>query len=183
MIVWGIVSSCTMFVQGPASFYTVRFLLGVVESGFFPGVILYLTFWYTQPPPRQMVALFMSAIPLSGVIAGPISGWILKSMSGVGHLAAWQWLFLIEGIPSVLAGLVTLYFLTDSPAKANWLDSSEKELSLESGYRKRKRSRSARARTPPPGGRVSQRGRSGCSAWSTLESPWATTDSDSGCRR
>lgn len=130
MIVWGVVSSCTMLVRGAASFYAVRFLLGVVESGFFPGVILYLTFWYTSRHRARMVAAFMSAVPLSGVIAGPISGWILKSMNGAGHLAAWQWLFLIEGIPSFLAGLVTLYFLTDNPAKAAWLNSDEKRLIL-----------------------------------------------------
>jgi len=130
MIVWGVVSSCTMLVRGAASFYAVRFLLGVVESGFFPGVILYLTFWFTSRYRARMVAAFMSAIPLSGVVAGPIPGWIMKSMSGAGHLAAWQWLFLIEGIPSFLAGLITLYFLTDSPAKAAWLNSGEKRLIL-----------------------------------------------------
>jgi D-galactonate transporter len=130
MIVWGVVSACTMLVRGAASFYAVRLLLGVVESGFFPGVILYLTFWFTSRHRARMVAAFMSAVPLSGVVAGPISGWILKAMNGAGHLAAWQWLFLIEGIPSFLAGIVTLYFLTDNPAKAAWLSSDEKRLIL-----------------------------------------------------
>lgn len=128
MMVWGVVSSCTMLVRSAAGFYAVRFLLGVVESGFFPAVILYLTFWYTSRHRARMVAVFMSAIPLSGVIAGPVSGWILARMSGAGHLAAWQWLFLLEGIPSFLAGMVTLYFLTDSPATARWLDDAERRL-------------------------------------------------------
>jgi D-galactonate transporter len=128
MMVWGVVSSCTMLVRSAAGFYALRFLLGVVESGFFPAVILYLTFWYTSRHRARMVAVFMSAIPLSGVIAGPVSGWILARMRGAGHLAAWQWLFLLEGIPSFLAGMVTLYFLCDSPATATWLDEAERRL-------------------------------------------------------
>ncbi len=131
MMTWGVVSSCTLLVRGAASFYALRFLLGVVESGFFPGVILYLTFWYTSRHRARMVAAFMSAVPLSGVVAGPISGWILKSTGGAGHLAAWQWLFLMEGIPSFLAGFIALCFLTDSPEKARWLDSNEKRLILD----------------------------------------------------
>ena len=130
MMAWGVVSACTLFVKGAASFYALRFLLGIVESGFFPGVILYLTYWYTQKRRARMVAIFMSAVPISGMVAGPISGWILARMSGTGHLSAWQWLFLLEGIPSVLAGLVTLYFLTDRPAKASWLADDEKSLVL-----------------------------------------------------
>jgi D-galactonate transporter len=130
MILWGIVSVCTMFVTSATSFYTLRFLLGVVESGFFPGVILYLTYWYTGKHRAKMVAVFMSAIPLSGVIAGPICGWILGHASGVGHLRAWQWMFLANGLPSVLFGVVTMYFLTDNPMKAKWLNSEEKELVL-----------------------------------------------------
>jgi MFS family permease len=100
-------------------------LLGIVESGFFPGVILYLTFWYTQSHRARIIALFMSANPLSGVMAGPISGGILAHMSGVGGLRAWQWLFLIEGIPSAIAGLVTMLYLVDKPAKAKWLTEDE----------------------------------------------------------
>jgi len=130
MIVWGIVSACTMLVRSASSFYAVRFLLGIVESGFFPGVILYLTFWFTSKHRVRMVAAFMSAIPVSGIIASPISGWILARMNGVGSLSAWQWLFLMEGIPSVIAGAITLYFLTDNPAAARWLDSREKSLLL-----------------------------------------------------
>jgi D-galactonate transporter len=128
MAVWGIVSACTMFVTGATSFYVIRFALGVVECGFFPGVILYLTYWYTRKHRAKMVALFMTAVPLSGMIASPLSGWILKQMSGVGHLQAWQWLFLVEGIPSIAAGLITLYYLTDGPTRAKWLSPDEKAL-------------------------------------------------------
>jgi sugar phosphate permease len=126
IIVWGLVSASTMFVKSEFGFYLVRFLLGVVESGFFPGVILYLTFWYTKRYRAKMVALFMTAIPLSGVIGGPISGGLLNKMSAVGGLRGWQWLFLLEGIPSVLAGFATLYFLPDGPLKAKWLSPDER---------------------------------------------------------
>jgi len=127
MVLWGVVSCCTIFTRGAASFYAIRMLLGIVESGFFPGVILYMTFWYTRQHRARIVALFMSANPLSGVIAGPISGRILAKMSGVGGLRAWQWLFLIEGIPSAIAGLVTMFYLVDTPAKAKWLRPQERD--------------------------------------------------------
>ncbi len=127
IIVWGLVSASTMFVKSELGFYAVRFLLGVVESGFFPGVILYLTFWFTRRYRAKMVALFMTAIPLSGVIGGPISGGLLDKMSSVGGLRGWQWLFLTEAIPSILAGFATLYFLPDGPKKAKWLSPEERE--------------------------------------------------------
>jgi len=127
MMIWGVLSAITMWVHTAAAFYLVRFLLGIVESGFFPGVILYLTFWYTEKHRARMVALFMSAVPLAGVIAGPISGWIMARMTGAGHLRAWQWLFLLEGVPACLAGLVALFFLTDSPAHATWLEPAERD--------------------------------------------------------
>jgi D-galactonate transporter len=128
MIVWGVVSSCTLFVRGAYSFYAIRFLLGIVESGFFPGVILYLTFWYTRKHRAKMVSAFMTAIPISGVVAGPVSGWILARMGGVGVLHSWQWLFLAEGIPPLIAGAVTLYYLPDSPMQSKWLTADEKSL-------------------------------------------------------
>jgi MFS family permease len=130
MMLWGALSASTMLVESARAFYVLRFLLGIVESGFFPGVILYLTFWYTEGHRARMVALFMSAIPLSGVMAGPVSGWIMARMSGVGGLRAWQWLFLLEGVPSCLAGIAALLFLTDHPASAAWLTSEERELLL-----------------------------------------------------
>jgi len=125
--VWGLVSAAQMFVTSAMSFYVIRFFLGVVECGFFPGVILYLTFWYTRKHRARMVALFMTAVPLAGLIASPISGWIMNAMTEFWHLRAWQWLFLLEGIPSVFMGLLTLYYLTDKPAKAAWLSAEQKE--------------------------------------------------------
>jgi D-galactonate transporter len=131
MIAWGIVSACTLFVSGATSFYAIRFLLGIVESGFFPGVILYLTYWYTGKHRGRIVAAFMSAIPVSGMFAGPLSGWIMARMIHGGRLTSWQWLFLLEGIPSLIVGALTLWFLQDSPAKAPWLNDKEKALVLE----------------------------------------------------
>ncbi len=128
MVVWGLVSGCQMFVRSAGALYLVRFILGVVESGFFPGVILYLTFWYPRQYRAKMLAAFMTAVPLSGVLGGPLSGWILESMSGAGTLRGWQWLFVMEAIPSVVAGLLTLYFLEDGPRKACWLNEEEKHL-------------------------------------------------------
>ena len=130
MILWGLISSATLFVHSAASYYALRFALGIAESGFFPGVILYLTFWYTRTHRARMVATFMSAIPLSGVFAGPLSGWILGRMSGVGQLRGWQWLFLIEGIPSAVAGIMAIFLLVDSPSKAKWLAPEERDLLL-----------------------------------------------------
>jgi sugar phosphate permease len=128
MVVWGVVSACQMFVTSAAGLYCTRFLLGVVESGFFPGVILYLTFWYPRQYRAKMLAAFMTAIPLSGVFGGPISGWILQNMSESSVLRGWQWLFLFEAIPSVLAGVLTIYILDDNPRKARWLSQEEKRL-------------------------------------------------------
>lgn len=128
MIVWGIVSGCQMLVTGATSLYVIRFILGVVESGFFPGVILYLTFWYPRKYRAKMIAAFMTAVPLSGVIGGPISGWILDAMSRAVGLRGWQWLFVLEAIPSILAGIATAYFLDDGPQKARWLNQQEKDL-------------------------------------------------------
>jgi D-galactonate transporter len=130
MIVWGVLSAMTMWVESARSFYLIRFLLGVVESGFFPGVILYLTFWYPERHRARMVAMFMSAIPLSGVFAGPISGWTMARTSGAANLRAWQWLFLLEGLPACMAGIVALLVLTDSPAHASWLKPAERKLLL-----------------------------------------------------
>ena len=130
MIVWGVVSACTMFATGKYSFYAFRFLLGVVESGFFPGVILYLTYWFPSKHRAKMVAAFMTAIPISGLIGGPISGWLLDHMIRVGGLRGWQWLFLVEAVPSVVAGFLAMVFLNDSPAKSKWLSDAERTLLL-----------------------------------------------------
>lgn len=130
MIVWGVVSASTMFVKTAHQFYAVRFLLGIVESGFFPGVILYLTFWFTSKHRAKVVSAFMTAIALSGVIGGPVSGWILDHMSSVAGLRGWQWLYITEAVPSLLAGIAALIFLADGPDKAKWLSNDEKALLL-----------------------------------------------------
>jgi D-galactonate transporter len=128
MISWGLVSIAMMFVSSPMSFYVLRFLLGVAEAGFFPGIILYLTYWYPAHRRNRATSLFMTAIAFSGVIGGPLSGWILRDMAGVNGMAGWQWLFVLEGLPAVLLGLMVLKFLDDRVADATWLTTSEKAL-------------------------------------------------------
>jgi len=128
MIVWGLVSSAMMFTSSQTSFYALRFLLGVAEAGFFPGIILYLTFWYARAHRARMVALFMTAIALAGVLGGPVSGWIMERMGGVAGLRNWEWLYLLEGIPSVLVGLLVLACLDDGPEGASWLTADQKAL-------------------------------------------------------
>jgi MFS transporter, ACS family, tartrate transporter len=125
MIVWGIVSSCMMFIKGPTGFYLMRFLLGVAEAGFFPGIILYLTYWYPIRERAKTVALFSTAATLSGFINSPVSGKLLQ-MEGIKGLAGWQWLFLLEGIPAVLVGILVLCVLPDGPRTARWLSEQEK---------------------------------------------------------
>jgi D-galactonate transporter len=130
MIVWGLLSAAMMFTNSAATFYTMRFLLGVAEAGFFPGIILYLTYWFPRAHRAKMVAWFMTAIALAGVIGGPLSGGILNVMTGVFDLKGWQWLYLLEGLPSVVVGIWVLFFLDDGPAKSKWLSPEEKGLLL-----------------------------------------------------
>lgn len=128
MITWGVVSALTMFVTTPAMFYVMRFVLGVAEAGFFPGVILYLTYWYPAHRRGRMTTVFMTAVALSGVIGGPISGFILKTFDGMGGWHGWQWLYLLEGLPSVLVGLLVFFALDDRIAQARWLSEDERAL-------------------------------------------------------
>jgi ACS family tartrate transporter-like MFS transporter len=125
MIKWGIISTTMMFVKGPTSFYVLRFLLGAAEAGFFPGMILYLTYWFPAHARGRAVARFMTATAIAGAIGNPISGLLLQ-MNGIGGLGGWQWLFLIEGIPSIVLAFVTFMVLPDGPAKAQWLTADEK---------------------------------------------------------
>src|SRR5215210_6641284 len=127
-ILWGICCVAMMFVTTPAMFYVLRFLLGVFEAGFYPGVILFLTYWYPTERRAKAFGLFMSASALAGVLGGPLAGTIMTGMAGVNGWAGWQWVFLLEGIPSVIAGIVTLLYLTDKPEKAHWLTEDEKRL-------------------------------------------------------
>ncbi len=128
MIVWGLISAAMMFTTGETTFYALRFLLGVAEAGFFPGIILYLTYWFTRRHRARMIAGFMTAIAFSGIVGGPLSGWILAHTSGMGGLKGWQWLYLLEGLPSVVVGVAVLLYLDDGPARANWLTEAEKTL-------------------------------------------------------
>jgi D-galactonate transporter len=128
MITWGIVSALTMFVTTETMFYVMRFLLGIAEAGFFPGIILYLTYWYPAHRRGRMTTWFMTAVALSGVIGGPISGYILEKLNGVNGWHGWQWLFLLEGVPSIVVGVLVLIVLDDRIAKAKWLTDAEKQL-------------------------------------------------------
>lgn len=125
MISWGLVSSATLFVRGPMGFYLLRILLGFAQAGFFPGVILFLTFWFPARERARAVAWFMIGSPLTGVVGYPLSGKILDKLNGVAGLHGWQWLFLIEGAPAVLMGLIVLWYLTDCPEQARWLSPGE----------------------------------------------------------
>ncbi|HTJ92357.1 MAG TPA: MFS transporter [Pararobbsia sp.] len=126
MVTWAVISAAMVFVHTPFVFYAMRFLLGVAEAGFFPGVVLYLTQWFPSRRRAGVVAIFMTGIPVSGVLGGPLSGWIMGNMLGTGGLASWQWLFLIEAIPSLILSVVLFKALPDRVADVDWLDSREK---------------------------------------------------------
>ncbi len=125
MVVWGFVSMAFMFINSTTMFYVMRFLLGAAEAGFFPGVVLYLTYWYPHRERASTIALFALGGVLAGVVGSPISGAIL-GMDGIGGLAGWQWLFLIEAIPAVLMGFVVWAILPNRPSDAKWLSAEEK---------------------------------------------------------
>jgi MFS transporter, ACS family, tartrate transporter len=126
MISWGVISAAMMFVRTAPTFYVLRFLLGAAEAGFFPGVVYYLSHWYPEGQRARAIAAFMTAVPVSGVVGGPLSGALL-TLNGLFGLAGWQWLFLAEGAPAILLGVTVLFYLTDRPEAANWLSSAEKD--------------------------------------------------------
>jgi MFS family permease len=128
MITWGVLSGATMFVKTPMQFYVARFLLGVAEAGFLPGVLLYLTQWYPDARRARIVALFMVGLPLSSMVGSPISGWIMRFFDGAHGLGGWQWLFLLEALPSIVLGFAILRWLPNSIESASWLDSREKKV-------------------------------------------------------
>ncbi|WP_043760042.1 MFS transporter [Methylobacterium oryzae] len=128
MLSWAVISAAMMFVTSPTWFYVLRFLLGLAEAGLFPGVILYLTYWYPSERRGGIIAMFMTGIPIAGLIGGPVSGWIMNAFAGTGGLAGWQWLFLIEALPSVVLGFCVLAYLDDGIQKAKWLSADEKAL-------------------------------------------------------
>jgi MFS transporter, ACS family, tartrate transporter len=125
MITWGLISGAMAFVQGPNSFYTLRFLLGAAEAGFFPGIILYLSYWFPARQRAAVTAIFMAAAPLSTVLGSPVSGALLE-MHGVLGFSGWQWMFIVEAVPAVILGVVVLFYMTDRPEKAKWLRDDER---------------------------------------------------------
>jgi MFS family permease len=126
MVTWGLLSMATMFVTGGTSFYVLRLLLGVMEAGFFPGVILYLTYWFPNRVRGQMMGLFYLGVPLALIVGGPLSGLLLE-MPAWGGLQGWQWMFLVEGFMAVALGSVAYWFLDNKPATASWLPAEERE--------------------------------------------------------
>ena len=128
LIYWALIAPLTAFVRTPLEFYTVRFFLGVAESGFYPGVILYLSFWFPSYRRGRMFALFATAVPLSGILGAPLSGWIMGHFHEYGGLAGWKWLYIIEGAPSLLIGVLVIFLLTDRISQAKWLSDDEKAL-------------------------------------------------------
>lgn len=128
MLTWGILSAATAFVVTPTQFYELRFLLGVAEAGFFPGVLLYLTYWFPSARVGRATALFMTAVPITGVLGSPLSGWILESLDGWQDLAGWQWLFILEAIPAIVASSLVFRSLPNGIDEAAWLTHEEKAL-------------------------------------------------------
>ncbi|MEY4241177.1 MAG: hypothetical protein RJA14_873 [Pseudomonadota bacterium] len=131
MFLWSLFSAMTAFMLVPWHFYTLRFLLGVAEAGFFPGVLLYLSYWAPAARRARMTAQFMAAMALAGIIANPLGGVIMTSMEGVAGLHGWQWLFLIEGLPGCALAVVAFFYLTNKPSEAKWLTDRQKTLLAE----------------------------------------------------
>ncbi|MGE8406991.1 MAG: MFS transporter [Pseudomonas sp.] len=121
MVMWGVLSVSMMFVTTPNQFYVLRFLLGMAEAGFYPGVVLYMTYWFPSYARSQAMAWFNLGIAMAGVLGSPLSGWIMQTFAGVAGMAGWQWLFLLEGMPAVILGIVVFFYLDDRPGKVHWL--------------------------------------------------------------
>lgn len=128
MICWGLVSAAFMFMTTPLHYYILRILLGIAEAGLFPGILLYISFWIPASRRAGFTAMFMSSMALASIIGGPLSGFIMHYFEGVAGMRGWQWMFFLEGIPTVLMGIVILYKLVDKPAQAKWLTQQEKDL-------------------------------------------------------
>src|SRR4029453_2321565 len=130
MVTWGLISGGLMFVRTPAMFYLLRFLLGVAEAGFFPGVVYYLSLWYPARQRARAIAAFMTAVPVTGLIGGPLSGALLE-LDGLYGLTGWQWLFLVEGLPAVILGTSVMFYLDDRPETTQWLAPEERDWLVE----------------------------------------------------
>jgi D-galactonate transporter len=127
MLIWGACCSAMALMSTATEFYILRFLLGAAEAGLFPGILLYVTYWIPQARRARITALFMASIAIAGVIGGPLAGWIMHSTAQFHGIAGWRWLFLIEGLPAVLLGVIAFYYLDDGPEKASWLSAAERE--------------------------------------------------------
>jgi len=128
MLCWGVTAAAGAFVREPAEFYVIRFLLGVFEAGFFPGVILYLTYWFPSARRARVIAIFASAALMAGVVAGPLCGATLKYLNNYGALSGWQWLLVLQGLPAAVLGIVAWFYLDDKPQDARWLSSFEQQM-------------------------------------------------------
>lgn len=128
MLTWAVISASFLFVKTPTTFYVLRFLLGVAEAGFAPGVILYLTYWFPAARRAKALSMFFMAIPMAGILGGPLSGWILHTFQGAQGLAGWKWLFMLEALPSLLLGIAIFLYLDNGIASAKWLSDDEKAL-------------------------------------------------------
>lgn len=128
LVLWGITSACMLFVRNVPMFYAMRFLLGVFEAGFAPGMIYYLSCWYGPQRMARAIALVFLAGPIGGIVGGPVSAWLITSLGGAAGLAGWQWMFLVEGLPCILLGVLAWHLLPDRPADASWLSGTEKRL-------------------------------------------------------
>lgn len=126
MFLWGVASIATMIVTTPLQFYVARFFVGAFEAGFVPGVVYYLSQWFPSTQRARITSMFMVALPISGIISNPLSGWLMANLDGLHGLAGWQWLFLVEGLPSVALGIVAFFYLSDKPETADWLDRNQK---------------------------------------------------------
>ncbi|NWA04149.1 MFS transporter [Pseudomonas gingeri] len=128
LVMWGITSACMLFARDVPTFYAMRFLLGVFEAGFAPGLIYYLSRWYGPNRMARAIAIVFIAGPIGGILGGPLSAWLITTFSGVGGMAGWQWMFLIEGLPCVFLGVLMYFLLSDRPADASWLTAADKKL-------------------------------------------------------
>ena len=128
MISWGLLSAAFIWVKSAPTFYGLRFILGLAEAGFYPGVILYLTYWFPARWRGRVIAVLMSAIPVSSIFGNPLSGWVMDAMNGLAGVAGWKWMFVVEAAPAVLIGIAVLFYLDNSIASAKWLDADEKRV-------------------------------------------------------
>ena len=126
MITWGAISSCFAFIHGETSFYVLRLLLGIAEAGFVPGVVLFLSQWFPRKNRARAFSIFFSCALLAPMVGGPLSGWLMSTAHGVGGMPGWRFMFLVEGVPAVLLGVITVFYLPDTPARASWLTNEER---------------------------------------------------------